>query len=180
MKKKKQKKPMKKRIKDFMNTLKPILILSIIINLVLLGYTYYLKTHHHTYLFMGNDEYISVNNGVININYDVNLLEGNNIRYINEKDYKIDEIKIGYYVKENNKLKELTSYSEKFKESVSLKDTINNLKKFNISEVAKTSKMFKGIKDINLETNLYLTMETKTKDGDTLKSNILLDVSKIY
>ena len=169
----------KKQKLDFFNSLKPILIFSFIINLILIGYIYYLKTNHHTYLFTGHDEYLNITSGVINLNYDINLLEGNGITYINEKDYKIKEIKIGYYVMQEDKLKEVTTHYEKFTDPVSLKETVEGITSFNISEVAKKSKLFNHVNTSNIESNFYIVMEAKTIDNNSIVSKLLLDVSKI-
>lgn len=173
------KKKKKKMIHNFIHSLKPILIFSFIINIILLSYVYYLKNAHHTYLFTGYDEYLSMDSGVINLNYDINLLEGNGIEYIGEEDYKIKEIKIGYYVMEDEKLLEITSYYEKFTEFVSLKETIESINTFNISEVADKGEMFKNINKDNIESSLYIIMEATTEDSETIVSKLLLDVSKV-
>lgn len=179
MKKNKKKKMNKNKVKEFFNTLKPILIFSFIINIILLSYIYYLKTSSHIYLFSGSNEYISVGSGTISFDADVNYLMGNNIEYVNEKDIKIKEIKIGYYVLENDSLEEINTYYEKFDESVSAKETVNNIVGLNVSESRKDSLVFKKTDYKDLETKLYLVLEMKDDKGEKIVSKLQLDVSKI-
>ena len=179
MKKNKKKKMNKNKVKEFFNTLKPILILSFIINLILLAYIYYLKTSSHIYLFSGSNEYISIDSGTISFDMEVNYLMGNNIEYVNDKDIKIKEIKVGYYVLENENLEEITTYYEKFDESVSAKETINNIVGLNVSESSKDSIVFKKTDYEALETKLYLVLEMKDDQGEKIISKLQLDVSKI-
>ncbi len=176
--KKKKKQNQVNKFKDFMKTLKPILIFSMIINIILLSYVYYLKTSHHLYLLNGTDQYLDLNTGTISLNYDINVLGGNGIRYINETDYKITEIKIGYYLMKNDKLEKIIAYEDTFKKEVSLKETIENITSFNITENANHSDIFKNLDKDILENNLYLVMEAKTSDK-TISSKILLDVITI-
>lgn len=174
-----KKKRNKKKKSNFFNTLKPIIIFSFIINIVLLSYIYYLKNNHHAYFFAGKDEYLNVDGGVINLNYDINLLSGNNIEYIGD-DINIKKIKIGYYILEDESLKEIITHYETFEKSTSLKETINSITSFNVSEVAKNSKLFSKINGKNIENNLYVVMEVTDEEGKEIVSKISLDVSKLY
>ena len=176
-----QKKTKKNNIKfnEFFKTLKPILILSIIINIILLSYTYYLKNNNHVYLFSGYNEYLKIDSGSLSTSYDINYLIGNNIEYINSSDVKIKEIKVGYYIMNDNNLEEIISYYEKFEKNVSLKETINNLTTLNVSESSQTNEIFKIDNFNDVENNLYLMMEIKNQKGETIVSKLHLDVSKI-
>ena len=172
---------MKKKNKknNFFKTLKPILIFSFFINVILLCYVYYLKENHHTYIFTGKDDYLSITSGVIGLNYDINLLEGNGILYINKDDFKIKEINIGYYIIEDERLKSINTYHEKFSDVRSLKETIESITSFNITEPSKKNNLFKNINENNIEHNLYIVMEAKKENNETIVSKINLDVSKI-
>jgi len=176
--KKKTKKKLAK-VNEFFKTLKPILIFSFLINLVLLSFIYYLKVNNHIYFFSGNNEYISIDSGTLSMNYDVNYLMGNNIQYIAEKDLKIKEIKLGYYVMEDDNLKNIITHYEKFDELKSLKETLKNLTSLNVSESADEKQIFNKIDGKNLETKLYFVMEIKLENSETLVSKLQLDVSKI-
>ena len=168
---------MKKKIKEFFNTLKPILIFSFIINVVLLGYVYYLKNITHVYLFSGRDEYLQIDSGSLSTSYDINYLIGNNIDFIG-KNFKVKEIKIGYYIMNGEKLNEIITYYEVFEESTNIKDVIDNLTVFNVTETEKENNIFKNVKK-DLEFNLYLVMEVKKENGDPLLTKLQLDVSKL-
>lgn len=174
----KNKKNQKKK-NNFFNTLKPILIFSFIINIILLCYVYYLKTTNHLYVFAGDNEYMNVESGVLSLNYDINLLAGNSIEYIAEEDINIKEIKIGYYILEDENLNEIISYYSLFEESESLKKVINDITSLNVSESNQAKQMFKKINSKNIENNLYLVMEIKTEKNEKIVSKLQLDVSKI-
>ena len=176
--KKKTKKKLAK-VNEFFKTLKPILIFSFLINLVLLSYIYYLKVNNHIYFFSGNNEYISIDGGTLSMNYDVNYLMGNNIQYVAENDLKIKEIKLGYYVMEEDNLKNIITHYEKFDELISLKEILENITSLNVSESADERQIFNKIDNKNLESKLYFMMELKLEDGEKLVSKLQLDVSKI-
>ena len=179
MKKVAKKKKNNKKIKEFFQTLKPILIFSFLINLVLIGYVYYLKSNSNIYVFSGSNEYLSVDSGTLSLNYDINYLMGNNIKYIHDDDFMVKEIKVGYYLMENDKLEEITFYYEKLEESVSMKRLIENITGLNVSESANEKVIFKNTKVNDLETKLYLVLEAKLDNGETLASKLQLDVSKL-
>lgn len=178
-KQQKKSKKNKNKFKEFMHTLKPILIFSFIINLILLSYIYYLTNTQHTYIFAGTDDYLNIKSGVINMNYKLNLLEGNKIEYIYKDDYKIKELRIGYYVKKDDNLKEIISYNEEYEDSVSLKETINNLNTLNAWENGKSNNLFNKEIKKNIETNLYIILEAKTKDNENIVDQLQLEVSKL-
>lgn len=177
--KSKKKKRSNKKIKEFFNSLKPILFFSFIINIILLSFIYYLKTSSHIYLFSGSNEYIRIDSGTLSFDSEVNYLMGNNIEYINEKDNKIKEIKIGYYVMNNEELEEIITYYEKFENDVSLKETLKNLVGLNVSESTKDNIIFKRNNYKDLESKLYIVMEIKLKNSEKILSKLKLDVSKI-
>ena len=169
----------KNKKNDFFNSLKPILIFSFIINIVLLIYVYHLKTVNHLYIFAGNNEYLNVKSGVISLNNDINCLVGNNIEYNGEEDIKIKEIKIGYYILENENLNEIVTHYEKFEDNVSLRKTLDNITSLNISESNQKRQTFKTLNVKNVEQNLYIVMEVTPDDGDKIVSKLQLDISKI-
>ena len=173
-----KKKQIKKKVNEFFKTLKPILIFSFIINLILLGYIYFIKNSSHIYLFSGSNEYLNIKSGSMSLNYDINYLMGNNITFNGEKDLKIKEIKIGYYVTNAENLIEIITHYETFEESESLKKVLDNITNLNVSENSKDNKIFKNnIKDV--ENNLYLIMEIKTDASEKIISKLQLDVSKL-
>jgi len=177
--KNKKKKKNDKKLKEFFNSLKPILIFSFIINVVLLSYVYYLKNVGNIYLFSGRNEYISIDGGTLSFDNNVKYLMGNNIEYVNEKDKKIKEIKIGYFVMEDEELEEIITYYEKFESAVSLKNILETMVGLNVSESAKENNVIKKINYKDLESKFYVVMELKLDDGEKLVSKLQLDVSKI-
>lgn len=168
----------KKKKNNFFHTLKPILIFSFIINIILLGYIYYIKSTHHIYFFSGKNEYVSIDSGNLSMNYDINYLMGNNIEYVGEEDIKIKEIKVGYYIMEDDKLNEIIKHYEKFDETASLNDTLKNIDDLNVSESASNDKIF-NINSKDLESKMYFVMELKLENNEKIVSKLQLDVSKV-
>lgn len=169
----------KKKKNNFFHTLQPILIFSFIVNIILLGYIYYLKSTHHIYFFSGKNEYVSIDTGNLSMNYDINYLMGNNIEYVGEEDIKIKEIKVGYYIMEDDKLNEIIKHYEKFDEATSLSDTLKSINDLNVSESAREDKIFKNINGKDLETKIYFVMEIKKEDNESIVSKLPLDIAKV-
>ena len=69
---------MKKKIKQtksFLNSPHVVLIPLIIINFMLLYLGYHLMKTDDTYMFSGTGDYVNILNGVVSLNYDINLLK---------------------------------------------------------------------------------------------------------
>ena len=96
----------KKKDVKFFNSYNVIIISLIILVLVLIFFCSHLMK---TYMFNGSGKYVTIYNGVVSLNYDINIFEGSDITYLPLKDQAVTKYKIGYYVKVNDSLKELTS-----------------------------------------------------------------------
>lgn len=178
-KKKTKKLTFKERMTNIMKSYKTIIYISFIINIILLAFTYYILTSNKVYSFSGSDEYIRVSDGLIVLNTDINLINGNNIQYINGKDYDISNYKIGYYVMDDTKLVEIISNNIELDTSVKLSELINNFSTFNVVEKNNSSNYFTSYKKDLIDSGLYLVLEAKTTDGETVFSKVKLNVSKI-
>lgn len=172
------KKLSKKKEGTFFNSYNVIIISLIILVLVLIFFCNHLMKVSKTYMFNGNGDYISVYNGVISLNYDINIFEGSDITYVPVKDIAVTKYKVGYYVKVNDSLKELVVISDEDKEGYSLKSVLEGLSAFNITELPKNDKYFntEKIKNIN---NLYFVIEATTKQGDVINDSLELNVAKL-
>lgn len=172
-------KKIKEAIKKILNSYKAILCLSFLINIILLIFTYKTVTSNNIYIFNGSDDYIKVTDGAIALNTDINMLIGNNIEYINDTDYEINEYKIAYYVLDGNKKEEIISTSNKLDETIKLSEIINNFTSFDIIEKHNNSTYFTKKNKELLKDGLYLMLNAKTKDGEEIKSDIKLEMLKV-
>ena len=176
---KKKKKKVLNKLKDILNSYKTIIWISFLINIILLIFTYHVISSNKIYSFSGEDEYLKVENGLIVLNTDINILNGNNIKYINDEDYDIKEYKIGYYVMDGTKLIEIVSNSIKLDNTIKLSELVNKFTSFNISEKNKDNNYFNKTNKKLLEKGLYLVLEAKTNDNKDIVSKVNLNVSKI-
>lgn len=180
MKNKKNKKKMvKDKLLNIIKSYKTIIYISFAINIILLVFAYYTISSNKIYSFSGNDEYIKVSNGLVVFNTDINLINGNNIEYINGVDYEIKSYKIGYYVMDDTKLIEIISNTLELDTSVKLSELINNFTSFSIVEKNSNSNHFTSYKKDLINDGLYLVLEAKTDSGQEIFSKIKLNVSKI-
>lgn len=177
--KKKKKTNIKEKLINILKSYKTIIYISLIINIILILFTYYTISSNKIYTFSGSDDYIRVSDGIITLNTDINVLNGNNIKYIYGVDYNIKKYKIGYYVMDNSKLVEIISNTIQLEESVKLSELINNFTSFNIYEKNNKPNYFTSYKKELLNNGLYLVLEAKTDDGEDVFSKVKLNVSKI-
>ena len=132
--KKKGKKKKKFDLKKILSSYKTIIYISFLINIILIVFAYYTISNNKIYSFSGSDEYIEVKDGLIALNTDINLLNGNNISYKYNEDYDIVSFKIGYYVMDNEKLVEIISNNIKLESDIKLSVLFNNISSFNVFE----------------------------------------------
>lgn len=177
--KKKKKNNLKEKLLKIVKSYKTIIYISFIVNIILLGFAYYTISSNKIYTFSGSDEYIRVSDGIIALNTDINLLNGNNIEYINGVDYEIKSYKIGYYVMDDTKLIEIISNNIELETSVKLSELINNFSSFNIVEKNNNPNHFTSYKKGLIKDGLYLVLEAKTEDTQNVFSKVKLNVSKI-
>lgn len=177
--KKKKKTNLKEKLISILKSYKTIIYISFIINIILLIFAYYTVSSNKIYTFSGTDEYIRVSDGIITFNTDINLINGNNIEYINGVDYDIKSYKIGYYVMDDTKLVEIISNTLELEETVKLSELINNFTSFNIAEKNSKPNYFTSYKKELIKDGLYLVLEAKTDNQETVFSKVKLNVSKI-
>ncbi len=177
--KKSKKKIVKDKLLNAIKSYKTIIYISFGINIILLIFAYYTISSNKIYSFSGSDEYIRVSDGLIALNTDINLINGNNIEYINGVDYDIKSYKIGYYVMDDTKLVEIISNTLELETSVKLSELINNFSSFNVVEKNSNPNHFTSYKKELISDGLYLVLEAKTDGGQEVFSKIKLNVSKI-
>lgn len=186
MEKKNQKKnKLKEKISKFFKSYNPILIGLIVVCIALIVININLTKSNDVYLFNGSNDYVDIKNGVVSLNYDINLLEGSDIEYVNKKDFKIVDYAIGYYVIRDNKYESVLAISSETSDEdvtavYSLKKILEGISAFNISEPA-TNKFYftKENKEALAKDGLYFIIEATTKNGDSIKEVIKLNVTKL-
>jgi hypothetical protein len=176
---KKESKKFKEFISKFFHSTKPILVILIILVSILLIFCYKLMHNNKTYMFNGSSEYVTILNGVINLNDNLSLFEGSDLTYVNKNDVTITKYNIGYYVKINNKYVKLIASSKEDEDGLSLKGLINQMLNFNITEPINNDVYFtKKIRN-NIKDNLYFIIECTTKDNKSFKDVIKIDVTDL-
>ena len=177
--KRKGKKKKKFDLKKILSSYKTIIYISFLINVILIVFTYYTISNNKIYSFNNSDEYIEVKDGLIALNTDINLLNGNNISYKYNEDYDIVSFKIGYYVMDNEKLVEIISNNIKLESDIKLSVLFNNISSFNVFEKNSSKNYFTPYKRKLLDDGLYLVFEAKTKDGNSIMRRVKMNLSKI-
>lgn len=112
----------------------PLLIFSFVTSIVALYLAYQTNINNTTYFFSGFNDHISVDSGLLALNLNSNSFEGNNIQYVNKKDVLVTKYKLGYYLKEGNKLIPIITQSGEDERGTSLKNIINNIFSLNFIE----------------------------------------------
>ena len=174
--KKNKKTTTKDKLLSILKSYKTIIIISFIINIVLLNFYYNLMTSNHEYTFSGSNEYVSIKDGLIVINNDINLFYGNNIKYVNEEDYEITSLTLGYYTLNET---EFVKKTYNFEESIMLSEVINKFTNFNIIEKSNEKNIFTLENVKQLDKGIYFVLKAKTIDNNEIKCKINLNLTKI-
>ena len=170
---------MKKFIKNIFKSKNSIIIISFLINIVLLIFLNNSFRSNKIYSFNGSGDYIKVIDGLVTLNNDVNIINGNNIIYTSNIDYDIKYYKIGYYVMNENKLTEIISNKVELNETIKLSDAVNKFTNLNIVEKDMDDTYFTNNKKRLIDKGLYLILEAKTEDGNEIFDKIQVNMSKI-
>lgn len=170
---------MKKFLKKFLSSYQPILIVLIILVVVLIIYMQGILSKHKTYLFYAADDYVSVYNGVINLDYDMNVFVGSNNKYMLKDDVKVKSYKIGYYVKVNDTYKELIIAEDSDDDGFSLKNIIESTTSFNFTSLWDNEKFLTKEKIKALDNGLYFIIEAKTVKDETIYNKTDITLSKV-
>ena len=177
--KKDRKKYIKDKLKRVVKSYKTIIYISFLINIILLIFTYHTITSNKVYAFSGKSDYVEINEGLLLLNTDINLLNGNNIKYINSTDYSIKSYKIGYYVMKDTKLIDIVSTSVELDTEINLCEVINNFTTLNVVEKNISNVYFTHDKKELIDSGIYFVIEAKTKDGEALFDKLKLNMTKI-
>ncbi len=170
---------MKKFFKKFMSSYQPILIVLIILVVVLIIYINGILSKHKTYLFYATDDYVSIYNGVINLDYDMNVFVGSNNKYMLKDDIKVKSYKIGYYVKVNDNYKELITEEDSDDDGFSLKNIIESSTSYNFTSLWDNEKFLNKEKINALDSGLYFIIEAKTMKDETIYNKTDITLSKV-
>lgn len=169
---------MKNKINKIFNSYKIIIIALILFIIFLLIYNNKLTSTYKTYIFSGSSDYVEINSGVINLNYNMNLFQGSNIEY-KEKDKTIVSYDIGYYVLNGEEYLPLATKAGEDEEGLSLKAIITGIDNFRVIEPANGNYYFTKEKIEGIENNLYFIIKAKDNKNNEIKDVIKLKVTKI-
>ena len=187
-KQKKVEKNFKAGLKNFFSSASPIIITLMVLVAILIWFSYHLMSINKTYMFSGKSEYLSIVNGVISLNYDVNVFEGSDITYIAEKDYTVTKYEIGYYLAKNKDLTPFLIRTGQSEKGVSLKEIISEVSVFNVNEpywnkVNSKSPLFTNIftkENVKeLEDGLVFIIKATTKDGKEINDRVNISLTKV-
>lgn len=168
---------MKGKVINIFKSYRVILIVLIGITLFVLLYCNKLMNSCSSYIFEGNSEYVEINSGVIALNYNMNLFQGSNIKYVYDKDIIITSYDIGYYVLNGEEYLPLVSMASDDDE-VSLKKLIEGKDNFRIYEFSKSNYYFTNDKIDNIN-NLYFIIKVVDNKGNEINDVVKLDIIKI-
>lgn len=174
-----KKKKIMKKIKEFFNSSRPIIVSLILIIIVLLIFSSYLMNSNKIYIFSGKSEYVDIHNGVVALNYDINLFEGSDIDYIKEKDITVTYYKIGYYVKDNDNLIPISVIEDQDEEGFSLKALVEGISAFNLNELNKNNKHINTDNKKLFNKGLYFVIEAVDKKDNNITDITTLEITKI-
>ena len=176
---KNKKKNFRDKLKNIFKSYKTIIYISFVLNIILLLLCYYIMSNNKIYFFSGESENIKISDGIIALNMDINLLNGNNIEFIGKEDYNISSYKIGYYSIDDNKLVEIVSVSETLDEPIKMSNIINNFVSLSIFEKNSSNYYFTKYKKRLVDKELYFILEAKTDNGKEILEKIKLNITKI-
>lgn len=170
---------LRKRVKKFLKSYKPILIVLVILIVILLVYCNYLLKSVKVYEFYGSSDYVNISNGVISLNYDVNVLEGSDIDYKKSKDIIVTDYKIGYYVKDGDNLLSIAVIEDSDKEGFSLQSILEGINTFNIVELNKNDFHFSKQKIELLNNGFYFAIEATDNKGNEIVDIVEMKLTKL-
>lgn len=170
---------LKKTLTKFFKSYKAVILVLIIMVVILLSFSRHLMKTSKTYMFSGKSDYITILNGVISLNYDINLLQGSHIEYTNEKDYEVTSYKVGYFISKGNTLIPLYVKTGEDEIGFSLKKVLSEISAYNISEPYHNDTYFTKETIKELENGLYFIIEAQIKDGEEFLDKTELNLSKV-
>ena len=175
--KKKTKNQKKNNLKKVFNNPHIIFAVMSLIMLFLIGYTRYIVNSHKVYAFEGESGNVSIVDGMIDLNHDVNYFVSGKIIY-NDADIKLKSYEMGYYLCNGKKDVSLVTESNSDETGkISLKKTLS-YSLFSFTEVTNGGNIFtkNNIKKLD---NLCFKLNGKDIDNKDINILIKLDVSKL-
>ena len=167
------------KIKSFLGSFHLVLTMLIILIIILIIYCNYLLKSAKTYMFNGTGEYVTVYNGIISLNYNVNVFEGSDIEYIKEKDIVVTKYTMGYYVKDKDNLVSLAVVEDEDENGLSLKSLIEGISVFNLTELNNNKRYFTKDSKKLIDDGLYFVIEATTKDGENITNITEMEITKL-
>lgn len=165
-------------LSNILNSKTTIIVVLALLVVGLMIYTRYIIKRVELYTVSYFDENISILNGTIYSNYDINYFGDSKIIYEGE-DYKIKNFNIGYYIKDGSKYRvvsEVTNIDD-MESGASIKELLETTD-FSFTEVQKDAKFLSKENLKNLDDLVFL-IQGKLDDGDEINIELPLDITKI-
>ena len=175
--KKKVKNQHKNKIKKLFNNPHIIFAFMSLIMLFLIGYTRYIVNSHTVYTYEGESGDISIYDGLIDLNHDVNYFVSGKIAYVGE-DIKLKSYDMGYYIcNKKSSVPIATESNQDENGKISLNKTLT-YSLFSFTEVTNGGNIFTKNNKKNIN---KLCFKLTGKDSNDKDINILvkLDVNEM-
>lgn len=171
---------MKKKINNFINNPKYIIIFLIFLLFISILVIYKLSISNNIYISSLKTDNLSISNIHMYINNDMNMFYSTPAIYT-KKDEKITSLVAGYYVKINDNYVSLLTKEDEFEEKESLIDTLEFYSAFNTIESNNNKTIFTNEIKNNIEDNLYFIVKVKKEKNSNLETIIeeKIDLKKI-
>ncbi len=176
MKKKVQKKN-KNNIKKFFNNPHILFAVMSLIMLFLIGYTRYIVTSHVVYTYEGESNNVSIFDGMIDLNHDVNYFVSGKIIYSGENK-KLKSYEMGHFRCNINVEVPLASVANLVEKGQIDLNSIVTYSLFSFTEANSGGNIFtkKNVKNIN---NLCFILNGKDANDKDINIKVKLDINKL-
>ena len=121
----KQNKKKTNKLKNFFNSPHVLFAVMTIFIIALMFYAHYVASSHKIYTFEGEKDNITVVNGFIDLNMDVDYFSGGKITY-NGDDVNLKTYTMGYYICNKKDAEILSESNVDSNGKISMKNTLNN------------------------------------------------------
>ena len=171
---------LKEKMNNVMHSPKTIIVVLMILVTLASLQVMRIKDITNTYIFSARSEHISIANGVIALNYDMNLFQGSSIVYLKD-DVNVTSYKIGYYLKIDGNYLPFAVRDGKNPDGQSLAVAIavSSMTAFDIIERANKPHFFNREFRKNVEGNLYFILEAETEAEEKIHDIVLVDVTRL-
>lgn len=120
-----KKKTKTNKLKNFFNSPHVLFTVMTLFIIALMFYAHYIASSHKIYIFEGEKDNITVINGFIDLNMDVDYFNGGKLAY-NGDDVNLKAYTMGYYICNKKDTEILSESNSDANGKISMKNTLNN------------------------------------------------------